>query len=200
MTENNRFLLTSVCINETAFDFKENSIYQCREGPKSLYQETYGLIRDSPNGKCGVEAYDDPYDHSLKRVSEVNARCGFNKNSSAFCEYQLGDDYVIKAYKKLRSKFSGSNKNCHPLSTQDKYGIPRCKYLLDNSDSDEIFMAAKIINDTYKQTYYLTANNDKCVANAITQKYWMGRFGANSAYSLHLWGVMTIWAIIGFLM
>jgi hypothetical protein len=42
------------------------------------------------------------------------------------------------------------------------------------------FTAHRRVLEAANQNYYLTANNDECVKETITQKFWMGRSDASA--------------------
>jgi hypothetical protein len=176
--EDDDFIVMGVCETQVAMKFK-NGTFQCRKGPKSKFQEISSLKRNYSGLFCDIELQDDPDNYKIIKYSSVISQCGFNKEPSAYCEVQLGDDYVINAVRKARSKYFRSIKNCHPLSNFDQNKVPLCQEVLKNFASNEVFIAIKRIKDAHNKTYHLTANNDKCVAISITQKFWMGKFDTN---------------------
>jgi hypothetical protein len=171
-TPNVAFLLTGLCKTQIAM-FLDRSSLQWRKGAVSASQKLKDLERKHVGDYCDYTMTDDPDPKNYMKVTSYtsSAKCGFNKDSFYYCNPEIGDDYVTQAMEAADNELTIPNEKCHPLS-----GGRMCEHSYQEHVTNAVFVATRKITSAVYGSYYLIANNDKCVANTITQSYWRGHF------------------------
>lgn len=190
------FFLVPSCQTRVAMALTDGKL-QCRKGPVSASQSLSSLKQSKIGAECKITVTDDPDPANFNKAKDgtVLSKCGFNQDSSAYCSVQLGDDYVTKALSDAYGKATAPNAKCHPLSGSDQNGATACVDAYNTSKDKAFATAARRAGEASGQSYHLTANNDKCVAAAITQRFWRGQFG-NSAMQLGVIGTVSVFAFL----
>lgn len=160
------------------------TIRECRKGDLSFSTSVDDFKREGTNLTCNYYSWSvNGTNSTTSKALSDTARCGFNKGSSYWCTMRKGDKLFTDAYAKFMA-LDLTEFKCHVLSTYE-----RC--------TDFIITLAK--NETLKQLakaklaagsdglFHLFANNDKCVAQAITTAYWQGEdpSGSGVAHSVY---------------
>jgi hypothetical protein len=101
--------------------------YFCMPGDKSLTKANHG---QELGGKCFYEHHENP-----KAVEETmgvadSARCGFNKDSLAYCNVRKGDSIYIKYLSKLKEAYQKDLK-CHTFSDEHRQLDIDCKDFIE---------------------------------------------------------------------
>jgi len=171
------------------------TVKECRNGPRNNPQGGLEVLeRDSNSDACNILVNDNVADPSEERKIEDIAKCGFNVGSKAYCNVQISDDYTRKVVSDYLNKILSGNNECHLQAFS-------CKFLFDKVKSKEFlrFFRAQVILSGGRH-YASVADNDKCVADAVTALFWLGTFGDNSMSLTSLVPVALVAFFFTFLM
>ena len=193
---NAQFTLTGLCKSQIAMILDGGNL-QCRNGPVSDSQNVKDLKTDKAGTECKISTTDnaDPTKFDEKTAGTVTSKCGFNKDTSAYCNVQFGDKYVTDAIADAQKKAKIPDTGCHPLSGADSEGATACVSAYDTTKDNVFATVTRKVTEAAAESYYLTADNDKCVAEAITQQFWRGTFG-NSAMQFGVIGTVSVFAFL----
>lgn len=139
-------------------------------GPISL--DTDRRRKSGAGEECKFKAYTNPL--SLSETNEYTgfSRCGFNKDSSGYCDIRRGDKEFTSAYENYQKLFDSNLTNCHLMGTLDK-----CTSENGNSLNTNLLwnQAQFYVN---QGNFASIADNDKCVKSSITNIYWQQGFSS----------------------
>lgn len=143
----------------------DNGTY-CMRAPRSI--DTTIEARKRANGAgepCKFVIFIDPA-HLIMGVEVTDySKCGFNQNSSGYCDIRKGDYQYSNALMYYSSLFRSTDNwhlmsdlsNCVELTTKDVE-------VLTNWNRAQFYVG--------KGNYASIADNDACVKSEITQAYW----------------------------
>mmetsp|Transcript_5855 Transcript_5855/g.5511 ORF Transcript_5855/g.5511 Transcript_5855/m.5511 type:complete len:161 (+) Transcript_5855:1-483(+) len=147
--------------------------HQCRSNQRNVDQ-TYMV--DSLDQSCKVQIFarDGAENYDKPIIIETTPRCGFNKNTSAVCPLQPGDNYAMDLF--YDSFMSIGRMDCHRLSNSIPFENGRnCKEVWNVRDSQLVFKLLRFYQITlFHHMWANTAANEKCVAQTITYNLWNG--------------------------
>jgi len=139
--------------------------YECRKPQVNNDAASLDSLKRSTVGSnCNYTAYDDATDRNKAVNKTVLSQCGFNKDDGSYCNKRKGDQWFTGAFNQLKAK-DVSNITCHALSS-----LVLCPSYINT-------VTPTIYTNFQKELlgisgWNLYANNDACVANTITRKYW----------------------------
>lgn len=87
-----------ICESYSQVYLPKEGVYQCRPANKNVDQS---LVKPGPDQDCSYATYvnEDPTKYNVAMFETTESLCGFNKDPSALCPLQLGDDYSMKLLK-----------------------------------------------------------------------------------------------------
>jgi hypothetical protein len=155
-TPNADFYLVGLCKTQIAMVLDDGTL-QWRRGAVSASQNLKHLKRKHHGDECKITVTDDPDPARYMRTNEatVQAKCGFNKDSYAYCNPQIGDNYVFNAMEAARNKLTIPNERCHVLSISDETGAPMCAHAYEEYKDKAILVVIQRISSAIPQTYNL---------------------------------------------
>ena len=163
------------------------TVFECRKGLRNEVQGLKNLARTNAGEECKLLINDDAIDPDKESKSVEYSLCGFNVNSNSFCDIQSGDDYFIGVLKGFADKVYSSGIECHIDSDT-------CYLFWHLLKSKEIIRLINLLM-IVEIHYAYVADNDKCVAEAVTGMLWQGTFG-DDAYSLMLYTPLIFASVI----
>lgn len=161
-----------------------NTIYQCRNADRNENQNH--LVEGGSGVDCKVATFSDPdfANFNYQQTRTTVSLCGFNKDARGVCPLQIGDDIsqelfhrAAKAHFYLPCHQSSNDGKCAAL-LEAKRAEVRSRDL-ENSPlfGANIFLQTADLgfsDDFFGQLFANIANNDECVARAVTQDFWNG--------------------------
>ncbi len=152
-----------------------DSSSQCRQADRNIDPS---LSTQNPGEDCVIEQFVevDPKKYNVASTRVEPSRCGFNKDSRAYCPLQVGDDYardLIDSFKDILIKFNCDELEMLPESGHICSGIYQ-SILRNEDDYFNLRRFFKIFTDKSGWEWINTANNDDCVKDTITYPSWMG--------------------------
>jgi hypothetical protein len=173
---------STFCTTYNAFD-AGTGLLECRSGAVSVDKTEDALKRTDPPTPCKYIAYTGTTATTEVPVDGV-AVCGFNGDTSLYCDKRIGDSYFQNTYTKVKG-LDLTSYTCHVNSAWNS-----CQsFVVQNKD-----LLLEVVKRQYEvQTrgYAKVANNDKCVKNSITLGYW-GTVDSSFGYSV----VSTLAAVL----
>ena len=165
------FGIASVCFQHTYNETKDSKINICRKGDISDDTTIQDLRRETLTEKCNFTTFvGDIPDIDAGSNSSEAPQCGFNKNSDSWCRKRKGDQWFTEAFAKFHeTDFSGYN--CHPQSSASA-----CRDAYELTGKDIFWAFDDVLFEVNEDLGFARiANNDRCVAEAITAQFWRGR-------------------------
>lgn len=174
--------VSTACTSWNAVPLPDNKL-QCRQGATSE-----SLTVDNLDARCTVTEFvaDEPENSGVSSTREVVPLCGFNSDNKAHCPLEIGDSDFVKEY--TEAVAAVQKLSCHRTNFAAA-GNNQCKAWRNAAESRDktIFKASHLpgtLGTTGHQLHANLANNDKCVANSITQHLWKGFGDAYLSYSV----------------
>jgi hypothetical protein len=158
----------NMCTSNNAIQVDtKGSLYSCRKGDQGTTEKESDLKTAESGTACNYLVYNNTTNPDNATEATDYSICGFNKGTNAYCLKRKGDSWFTEAYSKV-SALDLSIYDCHVKST-----VSECKDAQDKIDSKTIHNYYKALTETSTTYgYHLYANNDNCVADAITTSYW----------------------------
>lgn len=144
---------------------------ECRKAKTGNYTTLDGLKRpNGPSNDCGFVTYTDATNITKPVVGVSTAKCGFNKDSAAYCDKRKGDSWFQAVLKKVQG-INLAGLKCHALSALTTCGSAQTTV---GKDLFKQWSRELLATDEGGVGWALYANNDNCVATSMTGEYWQG--------------------------
>lgn len=169
----NFLVANDLCASHNAWiaDLKYLNQRECRKPRTGNYTSLDELKRpNGPKNDCGYVEYTNATDKTHQITATDVAKCGFNKDSVAYCDKRKGDVWFQTVLKKVQS-LNLSGLKCHALSA-----LTTCGSALTTVGKDlfKEWRRELLTLDESNVGWAIYANNDNCVATSMTAEYWQG--------------------------